>query len=272
MANRPFEWADSTGLVLYAFPASQSLGDWTTHRELLVERSAPNLGMYDATLDDAKGFVWYVFEGATQPASWADHVSEPINLPDTTNQGTGAYTITFTARDSDTSAPIAGALITVSVSGSIVAWGNTNASGVLALALNSGANAYTVKASGYSTLSSSVTVSANASVTASLSHQSPTPSDPGRVTGYWVVYDEQGNVEPNTRVNMQVVEVPATSTGLALIDTVRHADSNSSGVAEFANLFPGVTYVAYLQGSQKQTLVTVPANATSPVALGSIIG
>lgn len=73
MAIHTINHTDDSGLSLYAFPADSaySLVDWTTHRVALAERAGPDVGIYDATLDDAKGVTWLVFEGANQPAGYA---------------------------------------------------------------------------------------------------------------------------------------------------------------------------------------------------------
>jgi hypothetical protein len=58
------------GQTIYAYPDGYSLADWITHRVQLVEQSAPNLGRYQAALDESKSTLWRFFEGAGQPANW----------------------------------------------------------------------------------------------------------------------------------------------------------------------------------------------------------
>jgi hypothetical protein len=60
------------GQTLYAYPDGYSLADWITHRVQLVEQSAPNLGRYQATLDESKSTLWRFFEGAGQPTNWSE--------------------------------------------------------------------------------------------------------------------------------------------------------------------------------------------------------
>lgn len=69
-ATHAVSYADTTGLTLYAYPASQSLASWATYRVALAEGSSPNTGRYAGTLDDAQGAQWFLFEGANQPSSW----------------------------------------------------------------------------------------------------------------------------------------------------------------------------------------------------------
>jgi hypothetical protein len=66
--------AKSVGRILYAYPDESegfSLDDWTTHRVLLVEGDAPDEGIYTASLDTDKAFLWRIFEGSPQPVNWA---------------------------------------------------------------------------------------------------------------------------------------------------------------------------------------------------------
>lgn len=63
----------ATGGTYYAFPASQSLAAWTTYRVQLVEGTVANIGRYQGTVDSYG--PWYVFSGASQPASWDDYVA-----------------------------------------------------------------------------------------------------------------------------------------------------------------------------------------------------
>jgi hypothetical protein len=74
--------------TLYAFPHSQSLADWTTHRAALTESGSPNTGRYAVSLNDAQGELWSVFSGASQPANWNDAV-RAIDLTSTI-KGAGA--------------------------------------------------------------------------------------------------------------------------------------------------------------------------------------
>lgn len=79
MATHPAYHPAETGGTYYAYPAdaaTYSLAAWTTHRVPLTELASPDLGIYAGTLDDAKGFDWLVFSGATQPVSWRDAVAE----------------------------------------------------------------------------------------------------------------------------------------------------------------------------------------------------
>lgn len=63
----------SPGQTIYAFPDRSegfSLADWTTHRVLLTEGTAPDTGIYTGQLDETKAYLWRFFEGASQPTDW----------------------------------------------------------------------------------------------------------------------------------------------------------------------------------------------------------
>ena len=70
MATHTLTHVATTGLTLYVFPSSQSLGDWATYRVQLSEAGSPNEGRYQGSVDDAQGRDWWLFIGATQPSSW----------------------------------------------------------------------------------------------------------------------------------------------------------------------------------------------------------
>lgn len=71
-ATHTVYYAAATGSTLYAYPASQSLADWTTYRVSLTEDSGANIGRYTGSVDDANGATWYLFSGTSQPSSWGD--------------------------------------------------------------------------------------------------------------------------------------------------------------------------------------------------------
>lgn len=75
-------FTSATGRTLYAYPHTQSLADYATHRVQAVESVAPNLGQYTLSLDSAVGTFWEVFEGATQPTAWSESLqSISLSLP-----------------------------------------------------------------------------------------------------------------------------------------------------------------------------------------------
>lgn len=97
-------------------------------------------------------------------------------------------------------------------------------------------------------------------------------STPPQVTGYWRVYNEAGVVLPATDIVLQTASVPETATGYVLEDATRTGTTDGLGVVSFTGLFPGATYIAKRSGSSRRFYILVPATATSPVALKSMVG
>lgn len=59
------------GATLYAFPADQSMADWTSFRVPCAALSGADAGRYSVVLEEGK--TYYLFEGASQPA-WTAHL------------------------------------------------------------------------------------------------------------------------------------------------------------------------------------------------------
>jgi len=168
--------------------------------------------------------------------------------------------------------PIQGANVRVSRTGYTYT-ATTNASGVATFSLDDATWAVTITAPGYTFTPVSLVVDGTETVTYQMTSTGTiTPSPAGQVTGYWTVYDKDGVLDPGAKVYLSISNFAKTSTGLAAEDTPRAATADGSGIAAFTGLFPGATYTAWIDGSTRKFQVTVPANATGTVALGSIVG
>jgi hypothetical protein len=95
--NRP------TGKLLFAFPDSGNLANYANglgNRVAVLESPSPNLGRYTASLDDSVDTLWRLFEGITQPGSWAESIeyfdlaSGTATLIVTPSVGLGDYDVT----------------------------------------------------------------------------------------------------------------------------------------------------------------------------------
>lgn len=75
MADHTLTYVATTGGTYYAYPLGQSLADWTTYRVAFTESGSPNTGLYQTTVDDGNGVIWYIFSGASQPSSWDTNVA-----------------------------------------------------------------------------------------------------------------------------------------------------------------------------------------------------
>lgn len=58
----------------YAYYSGRTFASYAADKVLFVERASPDLGIYDATVDETKGTTIVAFDGATQPASWDDAI------------------------------------------------------------------------------------------------------------------------------------------------------------------------------------------------------
>lgn len=56
----------------YAYYRGRTLASYVADAVQFVEKAAPDLGEYEASVDETKGTSLLLFSGATQPASWED--------------------------------------------------------------------------------------------------------------------------------------------------------------------------------------------------------
>lgn len=94
--------AYTTGQILYWFPVSRSLADWTTYRVAATESASPDLGKYSATLDSDDAILasdpdapFALFAGAAQPSSFSEAL-QTTNVVDSTETG-GTKTVLSSA-------------------------------------------------------------------------------------------------------------------------------------------------------------------------------
>ncbi len=157
----------TTGQTLYAFPEGSSLADWATKRVQLVEQSSPNTGYYIANLDESVASLWRLFVGASQPSSWSQSIEYFQINTGVVNSGSGAFMVTIEVTSD--SVPVRGAIITVKLSGVVVAHVITNTVGVAAVALDAGDYTLTIVATGFTSIvDSAFTVSEDSTLTRSL--------------------------------------------------------------------------------------------------------
>ena len=186
--------------------------------------------------------------------------------------GTGARAVQITVLNS-LGAPIQSATVRFSRTGQTFT-SQTNASGIALLSLDDATWTVSITASGFSFSPTSLTVSSNINQTYSMVTEGGglIPSLPGSVTGYWVCLSQLGIAESGVTVNLKVVDFSKRQSGIALDETIRTGVSGSDGVVQFNNLTPGVTYEVWRGSSTKRFQILVPSTATSPLALGNIIG
>jgi hypothetical protein len=73
-ATHTVYWQAPAGGTYYAYPANQSLADWTTYRVALTGGTGADVGRYSGSLNDAHGMEWLVFNGSSMPTTWDAYV------------------------------------------------------------------------------------------------------------------------------------------------------------------------------------------------------
>lgn len=112
--------------------------------------------------------------------------------------------------------------------------------------------------------------SADVTRTYDLTPMTYTPSVTGRVTGFYITYDERGEVEAGVDVGLTMTDAPGYN---AAHDEKEYVvTSGVDGVAEFTNLVPGAMYAVRRGVSERRFMARIPTDAESPCDLISIIG
>lgn len=186
--------------------------------------------------------------------------------------GSGAITVTFTVLDSVSLTPLASALVTVTVGGVVYAYGRTNVSGQIQLALNAGTNSYSVVASGYTQQLASIDPSVTTSVTVNLVQANPVP--PPSFAGlcnvlFAVTYN--GNPVVGANVSAALEDENPTVDGYLLSRQITTGTTNASGEAVLTmvqrlQFTRGGVYRVRVSDAQGRVLhdrrVTVPNSST----------
>jgi hypothetical protein len=183
-------------------------------------------------------------------------------------EGSGARTLTITVTDGTDA--LEGAKIRMTKAAeSYVA--TTYASGQITVGRDDGTWTVAITLAGYTFVPTTLVVTADDStIEYEMVQQSFTASDPGFVTGYLYCYDENGEVEAGVLMYSKVKSV--SGSGVSYDNKVRSVTSDVSGLAEFTNMSPGMTYQIRRGDDSEWEDVTVLDSATSPYALDSIVG
>ena len=184
--------------------------------------------------------------------------------------GTGARTVAITVTVDSVLQEGAKVRVTKGVETYIVA---TNVSGVATFNLDDGTWTIAITAPFATFAGASLVVDADATQTYDMDAVHLSPSDPDKVTAYYLCLDENGDPEAGVEVRMQVKEASAglgVVDGLAIGDPPRTATSDANGMASFVNVIPGYVYIVSC-GSNRQHMVEIPQNADTPFPLRSIV-
>ena len=148
--------------------------------------------------------------------------------------------------------------------------GSTNAAGQCVFSLDDGTWAVAITLPLYTFTPTTLAVSDDAAPTYSMTAVSVPASDPGLVTGYLYVYDEEGQPESGVTIDVQQ-RTAVYGLGVGYDSALRSDTSDEDGLVTFAGLFPGGGYrIRRESGTWHQ--FTIAAGATDPYTLPSILG
>lgn len=182
--------------------------------------------------------------------------------------GTGANTVTLTVLLAGS--PVEGAKVRLTKGGESYL-GTTSVAGQVVFNVDNGTWLVAITSPNTTFTGANLVVTGNQSASYTVTAISITPSAPGNVTGYWLVLGANGLPESGAVLSMQAVSVECGNPGLALDTAVRTTTSDGAGVAQFANLTPGVRYQAW-RGTGAKLYVSIPLDASGSLELSSLLG
>lgn len=167
-------------------------------------------------------------------------------LEERADDGRGGNIVTLTI--DDFTDPVVGAVVRVSKPG-VAATKTTITGGIAKFLLDDGTYDVAIIATGFASTVEELVVSGATSDTFSLEGLEITPPDDAlTATGIMVVYDEEGVVEDQVEVSLQLTAGPGDA-GYAFDTKIRTEVSNVAGLVQFAGLIRGATYRIWRGGS-----------------------
>jgi len=266
-------WADGVTYLLYH--------KYTTAPDVHVPNSDQVLCETRLTIE---GIVDGVFDELLSGHTGAGSAGAALSAASST-LGTGARTVTITVDDGTDELENAFVRLT---NGAETYAGNTSAAGVIVFSVDDATWTVAITKSGYSFTPTTLVVNGDETQTYSMTGYTLTPSSPGNVTGYLYCYSELGVVEQY--VDVELVVYTADIDGYGFDQAVRTSTSDATGLVEFTNLVPGMTYMMrrgtqpvfsgltgdfyqkYATNTTRWLKFTVSESATSPYELPMIMG
>ena len=181
--------------------------------------------------------------------------------------GSGAWTVTITVDDGTN--PLEGAKVRMT-QGAETYLATTNASGIAVFSLDTFTWTVVITKPLYTFTSTTLAVAADTAQTYSMTAESIPASNPGQVTGFLHVYDENGAVEASVTISLRTLSSPGE--GMALDAATRTATSDANGLVTFINLFVGTTYDIRRGTDRPWKSVSIPSTASGSIALDNILG
>lgn len=236
------------------------------HYTFDLAESVTGLGILRIDLNDAGGIVCYAYlaEGET--------VCQEVDIVITSDEPTGARTVTITVNDGTT--VLQNALVRVT-QGVESYTGLTNASGVVTFNLDDATWTIAITKSGYSYAGTTLVVDGNETVTYSMTEVGISPGTGNLTTGYLTALDEEGVAEAGAIVYCEMTKAPASDTGYSYDSKIRSATSAVNGLVELEGLVKGATYRIWRGqriAAATNNLVLIPTSAVGTYELPSHIG
>jgi hypothetical protein len=164
---------------------------------------------------------------------------------------TGDYTLTVTVTDSDDSAPIENATVTLSRTGERGAE-LTDEDGVAVLGLDAATWSWIVRAAGYESATGVITIADDDVLAVELDGiVVDTPTDPNTATLRVTCIGEDSLIDPGAVVRIRMIEAPAGQEGFGYDGSDSTFTADSNGIAERL-VTRGATYEIRREGTYKQ--------------------
>lgn len=223
----PFiDYAERPG-PFYAYKLGWSFADWLTNRVPFV--ASDEDGLWYATVTEG---IWFVFEGATAPTSWAQAISDGFSTTYFGDINTGDYSVVVNVTDGTDAIP--GARVTIRQGSTIIRTAYTSDAGQAAFLMNAGSYTLSVYSFGFDVVSSqSLTVDGNETVAISLNASDiPEVPEPGLCTVRFVVKKFDGTTAiQNARIEAKLSLNAAIDS--ALLSNVKSSGlTNASGICD----------------------------------------
>lgn len=188
---------------------------------------------------------------------------------------TGDYALSISVIDDTTSDPIENAHVRIYRSGADGA-APTDVNGEVVMGRSAATWTVIISAAGYETLTTSLIVTADDTLSYELSPLAITPSTGDFTTGYLTAYDEDGIIEVGAIIYCELHKAPVGDTGFSYDSKVKTIVSSSVGLVEIPGLVKGGTYRIW-RGTRNSSptannLFLIPTTAGATYELPSHIG
>lgn len=189
-------------------------------------------------------------------------------IADAQTAGAGPHILTLSVTDGDDPIPSAAIRMVKGVQSNLV---YTDTDGMAVVGRDAGLWAVYTTAAGYSSFEEVIVIAGDSTLEVVLTQVVIVPSDPDKVTAYLITRNAEGQPQSGVEIGIAVAQVEA-SRGSLYDDEERYETSGDGGLVQFSNIVRGITYVVRSVHSDKRFHAYIPADATDPHELPSMIG